>query len=50
MKSCSQIIGIVGASLWLALAWTPAHAKDVITWGWIDNAPGSMPTVLLKAD
>ena len=24
--------------------WADVHAKDTITWGWIDNAPGSIPT------
>jgi uncharacterized protein (TIGR02285 family) len=41
----SNVIAGIGAALLVVLAGTAgAQAKDVITWGWIDNAPGSMPT------
>lgn len=40
MACISRFVG----GLALVLLATLAHAKDKITWGWIDNAPGSIPT------
>jgi polar amino acid transport system substrate-binding protein len=38
-----NIGGFVLALLAALAASVDAHAKDKITWGWIDNAPGSIP-------
>jgi polar amino acid transport system substrate-binding protein len=45
MACVSRTIGGVLLALLATLAAASgAHAKDKITWGWIDNAPGSIPS------
>jgi polar amino acid transport system substrate-binding protein len=44
MARISKMIGDLGAAMLMTLVTLNVHAKDTITWGWIDNAPGSIPT------
>jgi uncharacterized protein (TIGR02285 family) len=38
------VLAVIAAVPLALAASTDARAKDKITWGWIDNAPGSIPT------